>query len=124
MDIANIESPPFYGATPEAQAGMAGYLAGRIVNLHCKVDGIPVPNLEAYRVPSPQISISVPTPWILGDIGGLGTLSGDGYFIFLSPLSPGEHTLQFGGTISMTWPTDLMDMHEAINITYHITVVK
>ncbi len=40
---------------------------------------------------------------------------GDGYYVMLAPLSPGQHTLHFGGTFKGTPPYIL-------DITYHLTV--
>ncbi len=117
-ELSNIEND-FYGATAFAQAEGAKYLADNAVNLFCVIDGKPVANLADYRAPSPQISISVPTPWIQGETGGIGTSSGDGYFIFLAPLPPGEHTLHFGGAISLEHPFNLQ---AKIDMTYHITI--
>ena len=124
VECSSIEAPPFYAATADGQAAMAQYWADHIVDPFCRIDGIPLPNLDAYRVRSPQTSISVPAPWILGKAGGQGTSSADGYFIFLAPLPPGQHTLQFGGAVVMTKAQDPTpsDQRWEINITYEISV--
>jgi hypothetical protein len=59
---------------------------------------------------------------MLGDAGGKGTSSGDGYFVLLSPLSPGKHTLRAGGKFRFTKPQDPVELTEEINVIYHITV--
>lgn len=124
VECSSIEAPPFYGKTAEDQAGLAQYWADHIVAPFCELDGLPLSNLDAYRVQSPQITINVPAPWILGKGGGKGTSSGDGYFVFLAPLPPGRHTLRFGGALSFTKAQDNFDFRAAIDMTYHITVVK
>jgi hypothetical protein len=126
VECSSIEAPPFYGATAEGQAQMAESWAERIVDLFCELDGKTFSNLEAYAVRSPQINIDVPAPWILGRSGGKGTSSGSGYFIFLSPLPPGEHRLHFGGAIVLTRGTDPTpaDQRWEIDITYHLTVAE
>jgi serine/threonine protein kinase len=122
VECSSIEAPPFYGATAETQAALAQFWADRIVNLFCELDGIPLSNLDAYRVQSPQISINAPTPWLFGKTGGKGTSSGNGYFVFLAPLAPGTHTLHFGGALSFTKAQDKFDFRAAIDMTYTITV--
>jgi serine/threonine protein kinase len=121
--ISSLEPPPFYGRTSMDQAGNALYFANHILNPFCELDGRPILNLDDLRVLSPQANISVPTPWLQGDVGGKGTATVAGYFVFLSPLAPGEHTLHFGGIIRLKYPQDLVDVHESIDITYHIKVV-
>ena len=124
VESSNLEPDPFYGATAEDQAENAKRWADHVVDLFCEIDGIPAPNLGAYRVRSPQIRLTVPTPWIQGQTGGQGTSSGDGYFVFLSPLAPGQHRLHFGGRIHLAKPQDPLDLSEAINMTYRITVAE
>jgi hypothetical protein len=122
VECSSIEAPPFYGATADDQAGLAQYWADHIVAPFCEIDGIPLSNLDAYRVQSPQITINAPAPWILGKSGGKGTSSGDGYWVFLAPLPPGQHTLRFGGALSFTKAQDKFDFPAAIDMTYTITV--
>ncbi len=124
VECSSIEAPPFYGATAEHQAGLARYWADHIVDPFCEIDGIPLSNLDAYRVQNPQIEITAPAPWLLGKAGGKGTSSGDGYFVFLAPLAPGQHTLRFGGAMVVTKGKDPTpaDQRWQIDMTYHITV--
>ena len=122
VESSSVEPAPFHGAMADDQAAIARYWADHVVDAFCEIDGIPLSNLAAYRVQSPQISITTPTPWIQGETGGQGTSSGDGYFIFLSPLAPGEHTLHYGGTVRLTKAQDPIDLSEGIDMTYNITV--
>jgi hypothetical protein len=122
VESSSIEAPPFYGSTADDQAAIAQYWADHIVDPFCEVDGVPLSNITAYRVQSPQINIAVPAPWILGEAGGKGTSSGDGYFVFLSPLAPGEHTLHYGGTVFFKKGQDPIELRDGIDMTYNITV--
>jgi serine/threonine protein kinase len=124
VESSSIEAPPFYGETAEAQAKLAQSWTDLIVGPFCQLDGVPLMNLDAYSVQSPQISIEVPAPWILGKSGGKGTSCGSGYFVFLAPLPPGRHTLRLGATMVLTKgkdPTPL-DQKWVIDTTYQITV--
>jgi hypothetical protein len=69
------------------------------ISFEVSLDGVPVKDLFAYRAQSePQgFTLRVPDPSFLTDLGfAAGNRSSavaDGYFLFLKPLSPGEHTL-------------------------------
>ena len=124
-ESSDIEDAPFYGRTATDQAAIAQYWTDHAVDLFFEIDGVRVPDLEAFRVASPQIDITVPAPWMLGDAGGKGTSSGDGYFVLLSPLPPGKHTLHARGKILFSKPQDPVDLPPAeINVIYHITVTE
>lgn len=118
-ECSSLEGPPwnpaqgefgFGAATKAEQRACAKYHADgiNIDNLFAEIDGTPVQNLASYRFVSPQFRFRAPTPWIFGTTGGIGTAVGDGYYLLLAPLSPGSHTLHFGGN--------------GIDSTYHLTV--
>ena len=48
---------------------------------------------------------------------------GDGFYILLRPLPPGEHTIRFGGT-SQALDGDGNPATFQLDITYHVTVGK
>ena len=97
----------------------------------CEIDGVPVNNLERYRCQSPAV------PMVLGEDnfpgyppGQYGMMVDDGYFLILSPLSVGRHTIHWTAGMEMIpywypWepspapPYPLMSQE----VTYHITVV-
>ena len=120
--FSTLEAPPFYGKTSADQAAGALYFAGHITSAFCELDGRSITNPDDFRVISPRVRISAPTPWLQGEVGGKGTATVAGHFVFLSPLTPGKHTLRFGGSIRLTYPQDPMDMHASFDTTYVITV--
>ena len=112
----------FHGDTAKEQRTCAKYWADHIVQPYCEIDGKAVAKPESYRVTSPQFTFTAPTPWIFGDTGGTGTSVGNGYYILLSPLSPGEHTLRFGGILHFTLADDGFDGDFPIDMTYHLAI--
>ena len=123
VESSSLEEPPYYGATTDDQSAVAQYWADHIVDPFCELDGIALSNMAPYRIQSPQVSITAPAPWILGQAGGRGTSTGDGYFVFLSPMAPGEHTLHYGAAFRFTKAQDGLDLNDKIDMTYHIKVV-
>ncbi len=98
VETSTLEPPPFYGATEADQRANTHWFADHIVNVFCIIDGAPVPNLQQYRFATPQFHFTAPTPWVFADVGGHGTSVGEGYFLMLADLSPGRHTIHYGGT--------------------------
>jgi hypothetical protein len=117
-ECSNLEPPPWFGATEEERRACAKVNmdppAVEPANLFAEVDGVPVQNLTAYRVVSPNFYFTAPDLNVLGVPGGSGESVGDGYFLLLAPLSAGPHTIHFGG-IFTDWSLDL---------TYYINVKK
>lgn len=84
-----------------------------IEGLKASVDGKPVMGLEQFRFASPLFTINAPAGSILGNTDDLATDAvADGYYVMLTPLTPGVHTVTFGGT-GDGFSTET---------TYHITV--
>jgi hypothetical protein len=97
--------------------------------LHATIDGAPVTNLSPattpYRAcdgPVPgcapsQFSVTTPTTDIFGNPAGTYPLTvADGFYLLLTPLAPGEHTIAFGGSGSINGSPFSQD------ITYHLAV--
>jgi hypothetical protein len=97
-ETSSLEEPPFYGATEAEQRAISRWFADHIVNVFCVIDGVPVPNIQAYRTETPQFEFTAPTPWIFGNVGGTGTSVGDGYYMMLTGFSKGHHTIHYAGT--------------------------
>ena len=85
-----------------------------IDGLKVSVDGKPVTGLEQFRFASPLFTINVPAGSILGNTVEAGPTDAvvDGYYVMLTPLTPGVHTVTFGGTADGF----------STETTYHITV--
>jgi hypothetical protein len=111
-------TPPAQPMTvPELYAALAANIAS-VSALQASVDGCPIPNLFSYRAKSAPFNYKLPATDNLFQFFGInvsGTITPavtDGYWLFLTPLPVGEHTVNFGGTNGSF----------TLNITYHITV--
>lgn len=67
-------------------------------SFQASVDGIGLPNLESYRVTSNLSSFTIPKDNPYGFPSGSTKTIVDGVFLFLKPLSPGNHILHFAGS--------------------------
>ena len=119
VDSSTLEEPPFYGATAADQLAIANGFADYITDLSFTVDGNTVGNIGDFRVTSPQFGFTAPSPWIFGATGGTGTATGVGYFVMLSPLSVGTHTIHYTGAFKFS---EAPEDYIAVDMTYHITV--
>jgi hypothetical protein len=72
-----------------------------IVKKEANVDGASLLISEKHRIQSPPFDFSFPTNNIYGVQDGSTRGVGDGYWIFLKPLSPGRHNVRtFGSCLS------------------------
>jgi hypothetical protein len=84
-------------------------------NMFAQIDGRSVLNVSQYRVTSPVFSYTLPDNNIEGvPAQVVYPAVGDGVYLMVAPLSPGQHTIRFGG--------DFGPGNFALDITYHITV--
>jgi hypothetical protein len=94
-------------------------------NLSAVLDGRAIGGLESataspFRTPSPVFSVTFPEnniPQSFGFDVPAGTYSpfvGDGFYLMLKPLTPGQHTLHFHGSVPAASFT--------VDIVYHLTV--
>jgi hypothetical protein len=122
-EASSLEAEPFFGATEQEQRDAAAFFADHIGDLSASVDGVEVGNLQDYRFSSPQYAFTAPTPWVFGDVGGDGTSVVDGYFLMLTPLSKGEHTLHIAGAFHFSVDEgDPFDLDLPLDVTFHVTV--
>jgi hypothetical protein len=64
--------------------------------LELTVDGIPLRDPTAYRALAPQFSYKLPRNSLNGNPPGTyGPSGSDGYWVMLTPLPPGRHTIHF-----------------------------
>ncbi|AKT42774.1 hypothetical protein [Chondromyces crocatus] len=100
------------------------------IDLVAELDGVPLPNLDAHMTDAQPFSWTGPEdpatafhPYALPTGPNECGFPEDarngmtkGYYLMLAPLSPGEHTLRFGG--KMTFPEDRVF---EVDITYQLT---
>jgi len=122
VPIVNIESsvyedPPFHGDDDESLRENSVKLLDETTGLFAEIDGVPVDDLASYRFISPSFTFGpLPPGNLLNAPVGTTSLSVDaGYYLLLTPLSVGTHTLHFGGINDA--------VGSSIDTTYTITVV-
>ena len=72
-----------------------------IVKKEASIDGVDLVISESHRVQSPPFDFSFPDDNIYGVPGGYTRGVGDGYWLFLKPLSHGKHNIRtFGSCMS------------------------
>jgi hypothetical protein len=88
--------------------------------LELSVDGVLLQNLSAYRVQSPVFSYTAPSANVMGVLFKFPVPAGtyhpavaDGYWLMLTPLSPGLHVIRAIGVESNGFKVD---------VTYHLIV--
>ena len=94
-------------------------LLDKVTTVEASVDGIPLQNLSSYRIQSPLFNMTLPKDNVLGDPEGTYLAVSDGYWIFLEPLSPGQHEIRLHGAIIE--PTSPTPSFETV-VTYHLTI--
>ena len=108
LGLAPLPAPqpkPNGNQIPQLRA-LAAPLIDSATELHVTLDGVSLLT-SVNRVKSPVFQIMSPADGFLG----LGTFTAvsDGYWLYLPPLSPGTHVLNFGGT-SGTFAVDVTDI--------------
>lgn len=70
----------------------------KIEKLSVTIDGARLQDLRKFRVESYPFDITLPEDNIWGTKAGPTRAAGDGYWIFLKPLSRGSHNIRFSGS--------------------------
>jgi hypothetical protein len=97
-----------------AQAFVSNVIA-TATGLSCEVDGSPVPITAANLEQSTPFSLHLPTDNILGVPAGVYYPAVDsGYYVLLPPLSAGQHTIHWAGSLTF--------FSLSLDVTYNITV--
>lgn len=91
----------------DLRAGAAATIDG-VTSRFCYVDGVAC---DSYRVRSPSFTYKAPQRGLLppgwASVGGASDpVISDGYWTLLTPLSPGQHTIRFGGSTNTGFSTD------------------
>jgi hypothetical protein len=72
----------------------------QVTTLNATVDGVPISDLQKYRIQSPPFNFTLPQNNILGLSANITTQAiADGNWVFLKPVSPGSHKITFRGGI-------------------------
>jgi len=117
-----LEPDPFHG---DNEAELRECANGHIDNtsgLFFEIDGVPVTNLDDYRVESPLFQFTLPANNLFAYFGldapaGTTSLAVDaGVYVLLEPLSVGKHTIHVGGTFDL--------LGYSIDTTFDITVTS
>ena len=83
------------------------------------LDGKPIENLEKYRTDTGFFNITIVKDNIFDTPPGTYKATADGFFVFLKPLSPGNHDLHL--KTSVTNPTT-PSYNYASEVMYHLDV--
>ncbi|WP_155636430.1 hypothetical protein [Burkholderia stagnalis] len=102
IECSTQDQAPFHctdaASCRQCVASFASYIGP--ITVHASVDGVEVLNgVQGFRAQSPLFGFTTPSNNILGSAGGAGVSVSDGYWVMLKPLSPGQHTIRFGGAI-------------------------
>lgn len=120
LECSTQDQPPFHCNDAASCRRCAVTISSGIGpgSLNASLDGQPLLNgVQAFRTQSPFFSFTTPTSNILGSGGGPGMSVSDGYWLMLRPLSPGKHTIKFGGGFVSGVGAGFSE-----NVTYNITV--
>jgi hypothetical protein len=96
-------------------------------SLKASIDGVPLKNLDQYRVKSQAFDVTFPAHNIWGVKGGPTRSAADTYIVFLKPLPPGKHVFTFSASSPVTPPSLLKPNPEpphALAIKYNLIVGK
>ena len=110
--------------TEEGSRDLINTIMDHVVSSFVEIDGRPVAHLERFRTESRLFNIGpLPANNILGvDVGAVIPTVDDGIYLLLLPLSPGEHTIRFGGRVFMPEEVLGFEYEFTQDVTYHITV--
>ncbi len=117
-----INMPEFGDApwSPEQNLYARALVADMIdqgINLACEIDGVAVNDITSYRCTTPfgaEYMVTLPENNVWGiPAGTYGPSVDDGYWLMLTPLTPGKHTIHFTAANSSGWN---------LEVTYHLTV--
>jgi hypothetical protein len=113
-----LDQPPL---TEDELRATAAWYMDLVTNMQCELDGRSFNGLESYRVAGEPFGVNLPSG-NLWEFFGCATPAGsysplvpDGTYLMLAPLSVGQHTLHFTGTVGAP-------VNFTLEITYHLTV--
>jgi len=114
-ECSTVEPDPFHGENEAELRACAASFIDATSGMFATIDGQPVRNLANYRTQSPLFDFSAPDNSVLGPGPVSGQSVSDGVWVFLPPLSAGNHTIHFGGVL-------ILFGNLTLDVTYNITV--
>jgi len=112
--VATLDkNDPNFNTLDKVRKAVSDYVDGA-TNLKASIDGVSIKNFDSLRAQSPPFKLKVPSDNIGGFPPGTYVAISDGYWVALKPLSVGEHTIKFSGSV----PSANFDL----DVTYHISV--
>ncbi len=110
--------------TEEASREFTNAVLDHVVTSFAEIDGRPVYHLDRFRTESALFNVGpLPENNLFGlDQGTVIPTVDEGIYLLLLPLSPGEHTIHFGGEVFV--PEDVLGFEYGFtqDVTYHIIV--
>jgi hypothetical protein len=90
----------------------------QVTHVEATVDGVPLQKSQILRIQSPMFNFSFPDNNIFGAPKGPTSAVGDGFWVFLQPLSPGKHDIAFKGVQIQFTTTGTVNQAQVIG--YHL----
>jgi hypothetical protein len=113
--------PPSDDAELEATAA---FLSTGIADAFATIDGRPVQNLENFLIFGDAFEFDYVEDGLVGTAEGGSSRGADaGIYLLLAPLSVGEHTVDFGGSLVFTQEEHGFDFMFFLDIQYDIVVL-
>lgn len=101
VECSSLEAPPFHGETPAERASCAASFIGGVGTLSVTLDDTELKELTDYHVLLPDFPFTVGPDNVFGitcTSECSGKSSGEGYYLMLTPLTPGEHTIHISAS--------------------------
>jgi hypothetical protein len=90
--------------------------------MEATIDGVKVQDINKYRAQSPLFNLTIPDNNVFGNPTGTSQAKADGFYVFLTPLSPGRHEAHFSGSVVDNPITGTQSY--STDVTYHLIVKK
>ena len=84
------------------------------------IDGVKIQNLDKYNIQSPIFDVVLPENNIFGAPAGPTQAVSGGWWVLLEPFSPGEHQINFGGSVLDNPTTGTQSF--ATEVTYNLGI--
>jgi hypothetical protein len=94
----------------------------KVTSMDTSIDGKKITDLQKYRTQSTLFQLTLPKNNVFGTGPGPTNSVSDGFWLLLSPLSPGSHQIHFSN--SAVDFTSSAPMNFASAVTYHLNVSK